>query len=61
MGPYSREDVSPVYWKPKYATRNKLHRSFVQRQAAREVELRQRAGASVVDRLRRLLGIKRAG
>jgi len=53
--------VSPLYWKPKYATRNKLHRSFVQRQAAREAELRRREGNSILERLRRLLDFRREG
>jgi hypothetical protein len=53
--------MSPVYWKPKYATRNKLHRAFVQRQAARDAELRRREAGSILQRLRRLLRLRRGG
>jgi hypothetical protein len=36
--------MTPVYWKPRYATRRMRERAFARRQAAREESLR-RAGA----------------
>jgi hypothetical protein len=30
----------PVYWKPKYATRNQRHRAWVRQQARREAAAR---------------------
>ena len=32
--------MSPVYWKPKYATRGQRHRAWVKQQARREAELK---------------------
>jgi hypothetical protein len=32
--------MSPVYWKPKYATRGQRHRAWVKQQARREAALR---------------------
>jgi hypothetical protein len=32
--------VSPIYWKPKYATRGQRHRAWVKQQARREAELK---------------------
>ncbi len=44
--------MSPIYWKPRYATRGQRHRAWVKRQAAREAALRERAGPSLWQRLR---------
>jgi hypothetical protein len=32
--------MSPIYWKPKYATRGQRHRAWVKQQARREAELK---------------------
>jgi hypothetical protein len=35
--------MSPVYWKPRYATRGQRHRAWVKQQARREAALRREA------------------
>jgi hypothetical protein len=47
--------VSPVYWKPKYATRGMRHRAWVKKQAAREQALRGNRGDTLLARLLRRL------
>jgi hypothetical protein len=44
--------MSPVYWKPRYATRAQRHRAWVRQQARRDAALARPAKPS---RLRRLL------
>ncbi len=44
--------MSPIYWKPKYASRRMRERAFAKRQAAREDAVRRAGGPSLVERLR---------
>jgi hypothetical protein len=41
-----------VYWKPKYATRSMRERAWAKRSLARERELEQHGGGSMLHRLR---------
>jgi hypothetical protein len=50
--------VSPVYWKPKYATRSMRERAWARRSLAREEALKGAHGPSLLSRLRRLLGAR---
>ena len=43
--------MSPIYWKPRYATRGQRHRAWVKRQARREAELRRQPSQSFLSRL----------
>jgi hypothetical protein len=43
--------MSPVYWKPKYATRGQRHRAWVKRQARREAALKREQRPSWLSRL----------
>ena len=47
--------MSPVYWKPKYATRSMRHRAFVRRQLAREEALKRQPHEPLLARLKRVL------
>jgi hypothetical protein len=47
--------MSPLYWKPRYATRGSRHRAWVKQQAKREEALRRSATPSLLGRLRQRL------
>jgi hypothetical protein len=47
--------MSPVYWKPRYATRRMRERAFARRQAAREAALKRAGGPSFREWLRALI------
>jgi hypothetical protein len=47
--------VSPVYWKPRYATRRMRERAFAKRQAAREEALKRAGGPGFWAWLRSLI------
>jgi len=44
--------MTPVYWKPRYATRRMRENAFAKRQAAREEALKRSRGPSFWERLR---------
>jgi hypothetical protein len=43
--------MSPIYWKPRYATRGQKHQAWVKRQAQRDAELRKQASQPLLSRL----------
>ena len=43
--------MSPIYWKPRYATRGQKHRAWVKRQAQRDAALRKQASQPLLPRL----------
>jgi hypothetical protein len=43
--------MSPIYWKPRYATRGQRHRAWVKQQARREAELRKQGSQPLLSRL----------
>jgi hypothetical protein len=42
--------MSPIYWKPRYATRGQRHRAWVKQQARRESALRKQPSQSLRSR-----------
>jgi hypothetical protein len=48
----------PVYWKPKYGTRNSRHKAWVKQEQKREAAARRRPRTSLRDRLKALFGSK---
>jgi hypothetical protein len=44
--------MSPVYWKPRYATRSMRERAWAKRSAAREEALRRSSSPSLLARVR---------
>ena len=47
--------MTPVYWKPRYATRSMRHRAWVRQQQRREETLKRRPQPSLLERVRRWL------
>jgi hypothetical protein len=43
--------MSPIYWKPRYATRGQKHRAWVKQQARRDAALRKQACEPLLSRL----------
>jgi hypothetical protein len=43
--------MSPIYWKPRYATRGQRHRAWVKQQERREAALRRQPSNSFLARL----------
>jgi len=43
--------MSPIYWKPRYATRGQRHRAWVKQQARREAALRKQPSPPLLSRL----------
>jgi hypothetical protein len=43
--------MSPIYWKPRYATRGQKHRAWVKQQARRDAALRKQPPQSLLSRL----------
>lgn len=44
--------MSPVYWKPRYATRRMRERAFAKREAAREAAVKREGGPTFREWLR---------